>query len=238
MENIVDPSKKTKPQKCVVYWINDQQVSTEPLSSVMDKENAMENAVCLIKWRGKGPYSEKSSDKWSKKKENQKLVASSDNSDAEQPVKTVKRVTDKPVKITKRAPSASTQKNQSQELSEVSGDTSLGEGSVHKNQSQELSEVSRDTSLGEGSVHKQLLIRDPNDTDRFSHITVEPTKLYSIQQKALKKDPQEAPLFLLNGVIDLIFPIDVLAASSGLGLRKDGKSGGTENLWQEIKLLH
>ncbi|PIK38305.1 hypothetical protein BSL78_24856 [Apostichopus japonicus] len=94
------------------------------------------------------------------------------------------------------------------------------------NQSQELSEVSRDTSLGEGSVHKQLLIRDPNDTDRFSHITVEPTKLYSIQQKALKKDPQEAPLFLLNGVIDLIFPIDVLAASSGLGLRKDGKSGG------------
>lgn len=56
MENIVDPSKKTKPKKCVIYWMKDQQVSTE---SVMDKENATENAVCLIKWRGKGPYSRK-----------------------------------------------------------------------------------------------------------------------------------------------------------------------------------
>lgn len=42
------------------------------------------------------------SSKGRKRRKSQKLVASSDNSDAEQPVKTVKRVTDKPVKIAKR----------------------------------------------------------------------------------------------------------------------------------------
>ncbi|PIK40332.1 hypothetical protein BSL78_22836 [Apostichopus japonicus] len=47
---------QTVRQRCLIYWVDDRLVSIEPLSSVVEKNQVKEGAVCKIKWKGKGPY--------------------------------------------------------------------------------------------------------------------------------------------------------------------------------------
>lgn len=53
---VVSTKLQTVRQRCLIYWVDDRLVSIEPLSSVVEKNQVKEGAVCKIKWKGKGPY--------------------------------------------------------------------------------------------------------------------------------------------------------------------------------------
>ena len=64
------------------------------------------------------------------------------------------------------------------------------------------------------------LIVDKSDPGRFAHILVDNMKLVDIEQQAGTKSSKDAPIYVLNSVIDLVFDKATLGKSCGLGYRK------------------
>ena len=69
------------------------------------------------------------------------------------------------------------------------------------------------------NVPQKELIVDLKDPARFKGVQVEAMKLFSLEQAAMRKKVEEAPLYLLNGVITMIFPTPELANSCGQGIK-------------------
>ncbi|PIK52345.1 hypothetical protein BSL78_10774 [Apostichopus japonicus] len=91
-ESVTNVMPKPKMQRCLVYWVDERLVSIEPVSSVVGNENAKEDAICNIKWKGKGPYRGRivkiSADKDVLKSEQKKLEEQLVNLYSEQPDET------------------------------------------------------------------------------------------------------------------------------------------------------
>ena len=64
------------------------------------------------------------------------------------------------------------------------------------------------------------LIVDKSNPRRFAHILVDNLKLVDIEQQAGTKSLKDAPIYLLNSIIDLVFDKAALGKSCGLGYRK------------------
>ena len=66
------------------------------------------------------------------------------------------------------------------------------------------------------------LIRDPENPQKFSGVLVDHTQLSNLLRRTEQKDKPTAAIFLVNGLLELVFGLDELAASSGLAPRKEG----------------
>ena len=64
------------------------------------------------------------------------------------------------------------------------------------------------------------LIVDKSNPRRFAHILVDNLKLVDTEQQAGTKSLKDAPIYLLNSIIDLVFDKATLGKSCGLGYRK------------------
>ncbi|XP_030850521.1 uncharacterized protein LOC105438999 isoform X2 [Strongylocentrotus purpuratus] len=71
----------------------------------------------------------------------------------------------------------------------------------------------------------KLLVNDPSDPNRYAHIRVSRVGYRTMVHKASRA--KDGAKKLMNNALDLVFSREQLAASSGMGLRKEKDAGAT-----------
>lgn len=70
---------------------------------------------------------------------------------------------------------------------------------------------------------QKLLVNDPSDPNRYAHIRVSRVGYRTMVHKASRA--KDGAKKLMNDALDLVFSREQLAASSGMGLRKEKDAG-------------
>ena len=74
-------------------------------------------------------------------------------------------------------------------------------------------------SIRYSAIALKELIVDLKDPACFQEVQVESFKLFTLEQAAMRRKVEEAPLYLLNGVITMLFSTLELANSCGQGMK-------------------